>query len=119
MILVKADIELVRYKNMYAAKKRDKIITTNENQQEKNVSKAVAIFMFSFAILWCPTYIGIILKQFYSSSTDDLLLSNTNNNNYNNNNNIFIGLIIFKQLSHTLSYLTPIINPIVNINLFL
>lgn len=118
MILVKADIELVRYKNMYAAKKRDKILTTNENQQEKNVSKAVAIFMLSFGILWCPTYIGIILKQFYSSSTDDLSLSNTNNN-FNNNNNIFIGLTIFKQLSHTLSYLTPIINPIVNINLFL
>lgn len=114
MILVKADIELVRYKNMYAAKKRDKILTTNENQQEKNVSRAVAIFMLSFGILWCPTYIGIILKQFYSSSTDDLSLSNTNNNN-----NIFIGLTIFKQLSHTLSYLTPIINPIVNINLFL
>ena len=51
-----------------------------------------------------PTYIFIMVKRFYSAN--DL------------SPNVFVGLTLFKQLSHTFSYLTPIINPIVNIKYF-
>lgn len=103
MVLLRSDIELVRLKNNYAAKKINKRYQTSE-LIEKNVSKAVAGFMFTFAILWMPTYIFIVLKQFYSAS--DL------------SSNVFLGLAFFKQLAHTLSYLTPIINPIINVYYF-
>lgn len=104
MVLLRSDIELVRLKNNYAAKKINKRYHQSKEAMEHKVYKAVFVFMFCFAIIWMPTYIFIAIKQFYSAS--DL------------SPNLFLGLSIFKQLAHTLSYLTPIINPIVNVKYF-
>ena len=50
MMILRTDIELVRMRNNYAAKKIN-IKLRNSETLKKNVSKAVALFMFSFAIV--------------------------------------------------------------------
>jgi hypothetical protein len=50
MMILRTDIELVRMKNNYTAKKINSKLRNSETIK-KNVSRAVALFMFSFAIV--------------------------------------------------------------------
>jgi hypothetical protein len=62
----------------------------------------VVIVTINFAICWLPTQLFIIIKSTFFNESDLPL-------------NIYVFLIIFKQFAHTLSYLTPVINPILNV----
>ena len=58
----------------------------------------VVIVTINFAVCWLPTHLFIIIKSAFFSEPDLPL-------------NAYVALTIFKQFAHTLSYLTPVINP--------
>jgi hypothetical protein len=62
----------------------------------------VVIVTINFAVCWLPTQLFIIIKSAFFTEPDLPL-------------NIYVFLLIFKQLAHTLSYLTSVINPILNV----
>jgi hypothetical protein len=64
----------------------------------KKVLLMVSIITLNFTICWLPTQILLLLKQFdpkfpYTNNAQNLIY-------------------LFKIIAHTLSYLTPVINPI-------
>ena len=78
-----------------SAKNRSSTSQKSENRKKK-VTQMVAVVTLNFGICWFPTHLFILLKRFINLE----------------NPNAFVYLTMFKLLAHTLSYLTPVINPI-------
>ncbi|CAF1096430.1 unnamed protein product [Brachionus calyciflorus] len=73
---------------------KSKKIKKSENRKKK-VTTMVAVVTLNFGICWLPTHLFIILKTTLGDSNPQLLPY----------------LSLFKLFAHTLSYLTPVINP--------
>ncbi len=67
-------------------------------RKTRKVTKLVTVVTLNFAICWLPAHLFIIIIVFLDKR--DL------------SNNVYTMLLIFKVFAHTLSYLTPILNPI-------
>ena len=87
------------YKKSSKKKPKSSMLIKSENRRRK-VTKMVAIVTLNFAICWLPTHIFIIMRLLFFTNESDLPL------------NVFTMLSLFKQFAHTLSYLTPVINPL-------
>ncbi len=70
---------------------------SNSESRKKKVTTMVAVVTLNFGICWLPTHLFIILKRLIRVSPDS---------------NAYVYLTIFKLIAHTLSYLTPVINPV-------
>jgi hypothetical protein len=69
---------------------------TGSESRKKKVTTMVAVVTLNFGICWFPTHLFIILRALIESHDP----------------NVFSYLHAFKLVAHTLSYLTPVINPI-------
>lgn len=65
--------------------------SSKSEHKKKKVTTMVAVVTLNFGLCWFPTHLFIIIRGFVSS-----------NDSY---------MMIFKLSAHTLSYLTPVINP--------
>lgn len=89
-----AETSLTEVPNNFTARKSfHKVKTKN-----KKVLLMVAVITLNFTLCWLPTQILLLLKQF------DSKFPYTNNAQHH--------VYLFKIIAHTLSYLTPVINPI-------
>ncbi len=68
------------------------------SKKTKKVTKLVAVVTLNFALCWLPAHLFILLITLIDSGK----ITKTT----------YTALSIFKLFAHTLSYLTPVINPI-------
>ena len=80
-------------------KRANKSIAKKSETRRRKVTKMVALVTLNFTLCWLPTHLFIIIKLLFYTSEADLPL------------HVFTALSLFKQFAHTLSYLTPVINP--------
>ena len=79
---------------------REKLLGKEQRniRKTRKVTKLVTVVTLNFAICWLPAHLFTVLMMFID--IQDLP------------NNIYAALSFFKLFAHTLSYLTPILNPI-------
>lgn len=99
IVHLKPTLKLKSIKKASQIKKTNKSIIIKSETRRRKVTKMVAVVTLNFAICWLPTHLFIIIKLLFFTSESDLPL------------NVFTALSLFKQFAHTLSYMTPVINP--------
>ena len=94
--------EGAQHRNSLAAN-ANSIVTSNKlhppnkkPNKKRKVTIMVILVTVNFAICWLPTHLFIIIKRSVSIEQ---------------NSDAYIYLSLFKIIAHTLSYLTPVINP--------
>ena len=68
------------------------------SKRTKKVTKMVAIVTLNFAICWLPAHLFILLIAYIDKNK----ITHTT----------YTALALFKSFAHTLSYVTPVLNPI-------
>jgi hypothetical protein len=100
MVLMPIDVNMEKETNT-ATPTRSKSLSKKKQPQSSNkrkkVTKMVAVVTANFAGCWAPTHLLIILRGVLP---------------VNQNSELIVYLHFFKLLAHTLSYITPCINPI-------
>lgn len=69
-------------------------IGVKQENKKKRVTKMVALVTLNFGICWLPTHLNIIMRSLLQDPAQ-----------------YYAYLALFKLTAHTLSYLTPVINP--------